>query len=173
MLSWHNKTKHHGNMLYPNRIKSWVQFLKITGIGTLLDLLSESLNIIECNHMFQIVMPCWKNGYMWRPLPLGGNCLLLLSHLEYSVFFIKVTSFIYMHSYKQCIWWLASYIFKFHFNRMITCIVPSSSCVCVCVCVCVCMCVCGFVFVGGVCPSACLDLCLCMCIHVCVYVCMC
>ena len=160
MLSWHNKTKRHGNMLYPNRIKLWVQFLKITGIGTVLDILSESLNIIECNHMFQLifaVMAYWKNGYMWRPLSLGGNCLLSLSHLEYSVNFIKVTSFVHMHSYEQCIirWLATSLNFTLVEWSHVWFLLP-----CVCVCMCMCMCVCG-VYVH-----------LCVCVCACAYICM-
>ena len=51
-------------------------------------------------------MQCYNGGYVLTPLPLGGSCLLSLSHLQCPVvkLLIKVTSFVYNNSY------IASYI---------------------------------------------------------------
>ena len=47
------------------------------------------------------VTKCWRSGLRWTPLPLGGSCLLSLSHLQCPVIklLIKVTSLVYNNSW--------------------------------------------------------------------------
>ena len=66
-------------------------------IGTLLGLPSGTLDIIEHDNHYKARECCnamWVRWLQVAPLPLGGSCLLSLSHLQYPVvkLLIKVTS---------------------------------------------------------------------------------
>ena len=65
-------------------------------IGTLLGLPSGELKAIEAGYPTNVKWCCnqmLKSGLRWTPLPLGGSCLLSLSHLQCPVVkqLIKVT----------------------------------------------------------------------------------